>query len=80
MFLSIKSLTPFFSVAEVRRHSYHPLLPHAHAAQALVQPVNHLVRPQHGVLKALVVVPGNNVNFGKRFFFKIVIGGIKRRI
>ncbi len=57
-----RSLTSFFSVAEVRWHRYHPLLSHAHAPQTLVQPVDHLVRPQHCVLKVLVVVSEDKVD------------------
>lgn len=58
-----RSLTSFFSVAEVRRHRYNPLLSHAHAPQALVQPVDHLVRPQHCILKVLVVVSEDKVGY-----------------
>lgn len=57
------SLTSLFSVAKVRRHRYHPLLSRAHAPQALVQPVNHLIRPQHCILKALVVVSEDKVDY-----------------
>lgn len=58
----LSSLTSFLSVAEVRRHRHHPLLSHAHASQALVQPVDHLVRPQHCILKVLEVVSEDKVD------------------
>lgn len=43
-------------MSEVRRHRHQPPLPHAHASQAHVQPVDHLVRPDHCILKVVVVV------------------------
>lgn len=54
--LHSRILTSFFSVSEVRRHRDQPLLPDAHALQTLIQPINHLVRPQNCILNVLVVV------------------------
>lgn len=49
-------LTSSLSVAEVRRHRHQPPLSSAHPPQALVQPVDHFVAPQHRILDVLVVV------------------------
>lgn len=57
-----KSLTSFFSVAEMRRHRHHPLLSRTHASQALIQSIDHLVRPQHRVLKVLIVVSEEKID------------------
>lgn len=49
-------------MAEVRRHRYHPLLSHAHASQAHIQPIDHLVRPQHCILKVVIIVSVDKVD------------------
>lgn len=57
-----KSLTSSFSVAEMRRHRQQPLLSGAHAPQALIQPVDHLVAPQHRILNVLMVVSEDEID------------------
>lgn len=49
-------------MAEMRRHRHHPLLSHAHPPQALIQSVYHLVRPQHRILKVLIVVSEDKID------------------
>lgn len=62
----------------MRRHRQQPLLSGAHPPQALVQPVDHLVAPQHRILNVLIVVSEDEIDRTKGkvpvpvffFFFK----------
>lgn len=55
-YVAKQSLTSLFSMTQVRRHSHHPLLSCTHASQALIQSIDHLVRPQHNILNVVIVV------------------------
>lgn len=46
----------------MRRHRQQPLLTGTHAPQALIQPVDHLVAPQHRILNVLIVVSEDEID------------------
>lgn len=69
-----RSFTSLFSVTEVRRHRHHPLLSDTHASQALIQSIDHLVRPQHHILNVLIVMSGGEI-YRSYFLFICNVGG-----
>lgn len=68
-----RSLTSLFSMTEVRRHCHHPLLSCTHASQALIQSIDHLVRPQHNILNVVIVVSEGKIYLS--YFLFICNGG-----